>query len=195
MNDVRVVPAGDAAWLIELENRLDAEVNARAIAIGRAVRASGLEGLRDVVTGYRSVAVYVDPVTAAAEAAERLTSLARDTAVAREDAGRVIDVPVCYGGGFGPDLAEVAAFAGCPADARVGIDSQRLHYQELTIKSTFHHTPQSVRKAFRLIADGLVDPNAFITGQEPLERLPSVLDRMARGADGLKTAILTWGRE
>jgi L-iditol 2-dehydrogenase len=89
----------------------------------------------------------------------------------------------------------VNLFGGCPADTRVGIDSQRLHYQELTIKSTFHHTPESVRKAFRLIADGLVDPNAFITGQEPLERLPKVLGQMARGADGLKTAILTWGRE
>ncbi len=89
----------------------------------------------------------------------------------------------------------VNLFAGCPADSRVGIDSERLHYQELTIKSTFHHTPESVRKAFRLIADGHVDPNAFITGQEPLDRLPGVLDRMARGADGLKTAILTWGSE
>jgi L-iditol 2-dehydrogenase len=89
----------------------------------------------------------------------------------------------------------VNLFAGCPADSRVGIDSERLHYQELTIKSTFHHTPESVRKAFRLIADGHVDPNVFITGQEPLDRLPGVLDRMARGADGLKTAILTWGRE
>jgi L-iditol 2-dehydrogenase len=89
----------------------------------------------------------------------------------------------------------VNLFAGCPADSRVGIDSERLHYQELTIKSTFHHTPESVRKAFRLIADGHIDPNIFITGQEPLDRLPGVLDRMARGADGLKTAILTWGRE
>jgi L-iditol 2-dehydrogenase len=89
----------------------------------------------------------------------------------------------------------VNLFAGCPADSRVGIDSERLHYQELTIKSTFHHTPESVRKAFRLIADGHVDPNAFITGEEPLEKLPGVLDRMARGADGLKTAILTWGHE
>ena len=88
----------------------------------------------------------------------------------------------------------VNLFAGCPADSRVGIDSQRLHYQELTIKSTFHHTPESVRKAFRLIADGHVDSNAFITGEEPLDRLPGVLDRMARGADGLKTAILTWGQ-
>jgi L-iditol 2-dehydrogenase len=89
----------------------------------------------------------------------------------------------------------VNLFAGCPAETRIGIDSQRLHYQELTIKSTFHHTPESVRKAFRLIADGHVDPNAFISGEAPLERLPEVLHRMARGGDGLKTAILTWDPE
>ncbi|HEX9188056.1 MAG TPA: zinc-binding dehydrogenase [Vicinamibacteria bacterium] len=89
----------------------------------------------------------------------------------------------------------VNLFAGCPAETRIGIDSQRLHYQELTIKSTFHHTPESVRKAFRLIADGHVDPNAFISGEAPLDRLPEVLRRMALGGDGLKTAILTWGSE
>ncbi|HEY7411145.1 MAG TPA: zinc-binding dehydrogenase, partial [Vicinamibacteria bacterium] len=50
----------------------------------------------------------------------------------------------------------VNLFGGCPAETRIGIDSQRLHYQELTIKSTFHHTPDSIRKAFRLIADGHV---------------------------------------
>jgi L-iditol 2-dehydrogenase len=83
----------------------------------------------------------------------------------------------------------VNLFGGCPADTRIGIDSQRLHYQELTIKSTFHHTPESVRKAFRLIADGHVDPNAFITSEAPLEDLPMVLRDMTRG-HGLKTAIL-----
>jgi L-iditol 2-dehydrogenase len=84
----------------------------------------------------------------------------------------------------------VQLFGGCPADTRIGIDSQLLHYQELTIKSTFHHTPESVRKAFRLIADGHIDPNAFITAEAPLEDLPAVLGHMARGGDGLKTAIV-----
>jgi L-iditol 2-dehydrogenase len=89
----------------------------------------------------------------------------------------------------------VNLFGGCPAETRIGIDSQRLHYQELTIKSTFHHTPDSIRKAFRLIADGHFDPKAFITADAPLERLPEVLGRLARGGDGLKTAILPWGQE
>jgi L-iditol 2-dehydrogenase len=87
----------------------------------------------------------------------------------------------------------VQLFGGCPADTRIGIDSQLLHYQELTIKSTFHHTPESVRKAFRLIADGHVDPNAFITAEGPLEALPSVLRSMTSGGGGLKTAILPGG--
>jgi L-iditol 2-dehydrogenase len=88
----------------------------------------------------------------------------------------------------------VQLFGGCPADTSIGIDSQRLHYQELTIKSTFHHTPESVRKAFRLIADGHLDPNLFITADAPLESLPQVLGRMGT-AGGLKTAILPWGAE
>jgi L-iditol 2-dehydrogenase len=84
----------------------------------------------------------------------------------------------------------VNLFAGCPVDSRIGIDSERLHYQELTIKSTFHHTPDSIRKAFRLIADGHVDARTLITSDEPLDGLPDVLARLARGGEGLKTAIV-----
>jgi L-iditol 2-dehydrogenase len=89
----------------------------------------------------------------------------------------------------------VNLFAGCPADARLVLDAQRLHYQELTIRSTFHHTPESIRTAYRLIADGDVDASAFITAEATLDELPAVLARLARGGDGLKTAILTWGTE
>jgi L-iditol 2-dehydrogenase len=86
----------------------------------------------------------------------------------------------------------VNLFGGCPSETRIGIDSVRLHYQELTIKSTFHHTPESFRKAFRLIADGHIEPDSFITAEQPLERLPDALRRMAAGTDDLKTAILPW---
>ena len=83
----------------------------------------------------------------------------------------------------------VQLFGGCPAGTRVAFDAQRLHYDELTIRATFHHTPDSVREAFRLIVQGEISPAAFVTGEEPLERLPDVLAEMARGGEGLKTAI------
>jgi L-iditol 2-dehydrogenase len=89
----------------------------------------------------------------------------------------------------------VNLFAGCPAGTRIAVDSQRLHYEELTIKSSFHHTPQSVREAFRLIAEGQIDPAGFITAEAPLDALPEVLAGLAHRRGGLKTAILPWGTE
>jgi L-iditol 2-dehydrogenase len=87
----------------------------------------------------------------------------------------------------------VNLFAGCPAAARVAFDPQRVHYDELTITSTFHHTPESFRAAYGLLATGKVDAEAFITAEAGLEAVPEVLARMAAGGDGLKTAILPWG--
>jgi L-iditol 2-dehydrogenase len=84
----------------------------------------------------------------------------------------------------------VNLFAGCPADTRIAVDAQRLHYHGLTIKATFHHTPDSMREALRLISEGRIDADAFITAEAPLERLSEVLGEMARGGPGLKTAIL-----
>jgi len=87
----------------------------------------------------------------------------------------------------------VNLFAGCPAGARVTLDAQRLHYEELTVTSSFHHTPKSFRAALRLIADGHVRAEAFITSEASLGDVPEVLRRMAKGGDGLKTVILPWG--
>ena len=88
----------------------------------------------------------------------------------------------------------VNLFAGCPAGARVTLDARRLHYEELKVTSSFHHTPESFRAALRLIADGQVRADAFITSEASLEEVPEVLRRMAQGGDGLKTAILPWGQ-
>jgi L-iditol 2-dehydrogenase len=87
----------------------------------------------------------------------------------------------------------VNLFAGCPADARVALDVQRLHYEELTLTSSFHHTPQSFRAALALIVERRVAADAFITAEAPLEAVPDVLRHLSRGGDGLKTAILPWG--
>jgi L-iditol 2-dehydrogenase len=86
----------------------------------------------------------------------------------------------------------VNLFAGCAADTEIALDAPRVHYEEITVTATFHHTPRSIREALRLLAAGEVEADAFITGREPLERLPDVLDAMARGGDSLKTVILPW---
>jgi inhibitor of KinA len=110
---VRILPAGDSAWLIELPERIDAAINTRAIRIARAVDAAALP-VTDVVVGYRSVMVYIDPLSDTAAGIEgRLQEIA--STVPSNDAapGTCVEVPVCYDGAYGPDLGDVAAFGKC----------------------------------------------------------------------------------
>lgn len=114
--DVRVLAAGDSAWLIELPERIDAAINSRAIQIAGAVQQAALP-VTDIVVGYRSVMVYVDPLTDEAAAMERrLREIAEGTPADASAVGPLVEVPVCYDGPFGPDLGDVAAFGGCTID-------------------------------------------------------------------------------
>lgn len=83
-------------------------------------------------------------------------------------------------------------FAGCPAGTEIRVDAPRVHYEELRLTATFHHTPDSVRSALALIAAGRIDPDRFISAREPLERLPARLAEMTQGSDDLKIAVLPW---
>ena len=114
--NARVLPAGDSAWLVELPERIDPAVNARAIEIARAVERSALP-VTDVVVGYRSVMVYVDPLAdGAAAAAATLEAIAVAPPPSAGEHGVMVDVPVCYDDAYGPDLSDVAAFGGCSID-------------------------------------------------------------------------------
>src|SRR5262245_55605664 len=111
--DFRLLAAGDAAWLIELPERIDAEVNAHAIRIANAIETSDLP-VTDVVVGYRSVMVYVDPLSSRADGIDAaLLEIAGGLPASTAETGSLVEVPVCYDGPYGPDLADVAAFANC----------------------------------------------------------------------------------
>jgi inhibitor of KinA len=114
MTGLRVAAAGDSALLIELSPRIDPVINDRAIAVARALERRCGSALRDVVVGYCSLTVYFDPLAVDAdwlEAEVRQEQSSIEHAPAPQRA--VVEVPVCYGADCGPDLAEVAAFAGC----------------------------------------------------------------------------------
>lgn len=113
MSSHRIVTAGDSAVIVEFANRIDAAVNAQAVRLAESVRAAALPGVRDVVPTFCSVAVYFDPLRTDFDAlSDRLDREAARRAPEPARAASPIRIPVCYGGAFGPDLAEVARFAG-----------------------------------------------------------------------------------
>jgi L-iditol 2-dehydrogenase len=81
-------------------------------------------------------------------------------------------------------------FGGCPAETHVELDTNLLHYSEITCKASFHHTPDAIRRAFDIICQGHITSREFVNSTEPLANLPSVMKRLALKNGGLKTAIL-----
>ena len=112
-SDLKIVPAGDSAVVVEFEERIDPVVNARAIALGEAIQAAALVGVRDVVPSFRTVTVYFDPLATDYDALlARIEADAPATQPRPAKSPDPIRIPVCYGGDLGPDLKDVAAFAG-----------------------------------------------------------------------------------
>ncbi len=119
---VRIAAAGDAALLIAFEQAIDARVNARAIALAEKLRRRCGAAVRDAVVGYATLTVYFDPlVVDGAWMEAEIRDAAADLEDLQAGAGVEIDVPVCYGGEFGPDIAEVAAFGRCTEDEVVAV--------------------------------------------------------------------------
>ena len=106
--------AGDAALVLECEQRIDPDINARVIAVAESIRGRGRPGVRDVVESYCAVTVHFDPLKT--DVADLIQDLPDDTrweadAQSVSPAPRRHSVPVCYGGEYGPDLDALASFA------------------------------------------------------------------------------------
>ncbi len=119
---MRICDAGDSAILLQLgagpparTDQFDVELNARAVRIAHAIRNRRIHGVRDVVSTFHSVAVFFDPLVA--DPAVIAASLENgDTGAQAEQPGKLVEVPVVYGGDAGPDLGYVADRAGLSAE-------------------------------------------------------------------------------
>jgi len=79
-------------------------------------------------------------------------------------------------------------FGGLPRDARPSVDAYRLHYEELTLRGSFHHTPATVRAALGFLASGAYPWERLVTHRVPLADLPALFADPPR--DLLKAAVI-----
>ncbi len=81
-------------------------------------------------------------------------------------------------------------FGGCAIGTQVKLDTNRIHYSDITLRATFHHTPAICRKALELIAGGRFQAGAFITGHAHLYELNRVFEKLMNRSSEIKTAIV-----
>jgi L-iditol 2-dehydrogenase len=85
---------------------------------------------------------------------------------------------------------KINLFGGCPSGAHIPLDTTLVHYSEITIKASFHHTPRHIREALEAIHHGRIRAQLLITGEEHLASLRNVLERLLNRNGDLKIAII-----
>ena len=109
MADSRIKPLGDTALRVQLGEGIDPELNRRVRAACAALERAALPGVVEWVPSYTAVTVHYQPHVV------RFQELCRqvEAAIAADQdaplpAGKVVTLPVLYGGEQGPDLGFVA---------------------------------------------------------------------------------------
>jgi L-iditol 2-dehydrogenase len=82
----------------------------------------------------------------------------------------------------------VIMFGGLPREARPAVDAYRVHYDELTVRGAFHHTPGAVRAALGFLASAAYPWERLVTHRILLEDLPALFADPPR--DLLKAAVV-----
>jgi KipI family sensor histidine kinase inhibitor len=119
---LRLLPAGEAALLVELGDAIDPDLNEAVHRLDAAINRAAPDGLIETVPTYRSILVSFDPTRTIADAlGAEISALGAGGGEAVAAERRRWFVPVCFGGEYGEDLTAVAERAGLSPDAVVDL--------------------------------------------------------------------------
>ena len=127
MDMIKMLDAGEQGLVVEFGQRIDKEINFKVHSLTRRVKQDVSTGIIEVVPTYRSLLIYFDPLLITrCQLKEKIVAIAAnlsDTA-AQTDA-RILFIPVCYDGEFGPDLSFVARHNGLREEEVIAIHTSR----------------------------------------------------------------------
>lgn len=124
----KIVPLGDSALLVQLGEEIDLIVNQRVHALAALLDNSPIEGFREAVPAYGTLLIHYDPlVLEYAKANQWVKAKLEQIQDSKSRRSRRIDVPVKYGGEYGPDLESVAAYHNLQIKDVIRIHSERIY--------------------------------------------------------------------
>ena len=126
MEEVKISTAGDSALLIEFGQEISPEINARITAFVHLLKAQRIEGVQDMIPAFTSLLINYDPrVVNYKTLTKRLQKLLKLDVNEETSTSRVFEIPVCYGGEYGPDIENIAKNAGLTEEEVIKIHSSK----------------------------------------------------------------------
>jgi inhibitor of KinA len=129
----RCRPNGDRMLLVEFEEEISLKVNNAVHRLARILESQRISGVVECIPSYRTLGVVYDPVLIPfRDLADRLRALSNEVTVLPSFMPKRVEIPVCYGGEFGPDLDFVASHNQRSPEEVVKIHSEK-EYQVFLI--------------------------------------------------------------
>lgn len=171
--------ASDQALLVYLGEEIGAATHARVVRLLRLLQREPLKWLRNIQPAYCSLLITFDPAAVShAEVQAKISELEKHIKKLPAAKPRLVEVPVCYGGEFGPDLEWVAEQRGLTAEKVV----------ELHFAQTYHAYFLGFAPGFAYLGD-LAKEIAVPRLETPRKEVPSG----SVGIAGRQTAIYPFG--
>lgn len=132
--DWKIVAHGDRCLVICFGTGMDIGTGRRCGAAAAALRTASIRGVSDIVPTFNTVAVHYLPGHFAVNTSVRNLEAEIERVLRRADldgggtGGHLIELPVCYGGEFGPDLADVAQRTGLDEDGVIELHGREPAY-------------------------------------------------------------------
>lgn len=102
---------GDRALIVELGDEISPEVNRKVRKLALALEGKPIEGLVETIPTYRSLLIIYDPLTIGLTTLQqKVDALYKEIDIIHIPAPKTVEIPVVYGGEYGPDLEWVADY-------------------------------------------------------------------------------------
>lgn len=124
MPDMRFLPAGDSAMVVEFGKSIEDELNRKVHAMSHWIEAKKIPGVIEIIPTFRSLMVCYDyHVIKFARLKEILEQFNTALSDVEKSVKKIRKVPCCYGARFGVDLADMEKITGIDRDEIIRIHS------------------------------------------------------------------------
>ena len=125
-NKIKLLTAGDSSILLQFGNTIDPAINRKIAATVQLMREQHINGVTDVIPAFCSLLINYDPRVISYEQIKgRMEALVKIDVTAGDTRKRVFEIPVCYGGVYGPDIQNIADHAGLSVEEVIQIHTSR----------------------------------------------------------------------
>lgn len=126
MEEIKILTAGDSSLLIEFGQEISPKINQKITSTVQLMKEQHIEGVVDIIPAFCSLLINYDPrVIGYEELKERMKNLVKVDVKSQAGKKRIFEIPVCYGGEYGPDIENIANHAGLSVDEVIKIHSSR----------------------------------------------------------------------